>query len=120
MNAGGHPLLQRCGDCGTVQEHWQDRYCTECWSRNLSEFESTGDGQLRSWLVYHRDFGLDSVTAPYTVGWVELREGPQIACVLTGDLSGVRAGDAIRVRVGPDVIPWRGAPPRPQLVGERR
>jgi uncharacterized protein len=118
MTVDERPIqLRRCTSCGMVQEAWQDRYCTECWSEDLPLFEASGEGRLMSWVVYHTDYALDTVTAPYAVGWVELSEGPRVACTLTGELDRARAGEMLRVHIARDVAPWPGAPPMPQLVG---
>lgn len=100
MTRNGQSLvLLHCAACDNVQERWQDAYCTQCWSQQLRERDASGSGTLVSWVVYHKDYGMDGFTPPYAIGWVRLEEGPHIACLLDGDWSQARPNHKIQITV---------------------
>jgi uncharacterized OB-fold protein len=71
-------LLQRCGECTSVQ--FPHRVvCTTCGSRDVSSFEATGKGTLYTYTVVHRAPAPDfQPYVPYIVAHVDLDEGPRI------------------------------------------
>ena len=70
--------LQRCASDG----HYQfppAPVCAACLSRDLAWVDSGGRGILWSWIVLHRAYYPDvEPRLPYTIGLVQLDEGPRI------------------------------------------
>lgn len=94
--------LYQCGECGNVQHSWQDRYCIDCWSSQLEIIFASQNARLLSWATYHTDYKLDGMQAPYTVGFIELAEGPKLPCRLHGDVATATYGQVIRVTQADD------------------
>lgn len=69
-------LLSVCDDCGTARGPLDDA-CPECLAVDAHGLRARGDATLVSWSVIHRAM-LPSLSTPYTVGLVELSEGPWI------------------------------------------
>ncbi|MDQ0691327.1 Zn-ribbon domain-containing OB-fold protein [Arthrobacter sp. W4I7] len=74
--AKNHVLVaQRCGDCGDVRFPYVE-LCPKCWSTNQSWEPTTPEGELYSFVVYHR--ALDPSKKddiPYVIGRVVTDEG---------------------------------------------
>ncbi|WP_028923565.1 Zn-ribbon domain-containing OB-fold protein [Pseudonocardia acaciae] len=94
----GHRLVYReCRACGHV-EFFPRRHCTECGGMELDERESAGDGVVYSYTVIRRhQHPYFRARAPYTVGFVDLDEGPRILAEIAGDPDGVRIGQRVAV-----------------------
>ena len=78
---------RRCASCGSCQFPSRPA-CRECGSRDLEPFVFRGQGKLYSFSRMSqtpRGFG---AVGPYTVGMVELEEGPIIMAQLT-DVDGI-------------------------------
>lgn len=89
--------LYQCGKCGNIQHWWQDRYCIDCWSSDLDSIPASQEARLLSWATYHTDYRLDGMQVPYTIGFIELPEGPKLPCRLNGDVSSATYGQMVRV-----------------------
>jgi uncharacterized OB-fold protein len=77
-------LLPRCQVCGRA---WFPATpgCPNCGANNYVLEEASGKGCLYSWVVIHR--ALSPVFAddvPYTIGLVELEEGPRVLARIVG------------------------------------
>ena len=71
-------LIQQCQSCETYLPPAQ-AVCDECGSDKLEWLESTGEGEIYSYVVFHRSFHPyfdDKI--PYTVVLIELDEGPRV------------------------------------------
>jgi uncharacterized OB-fold protein len=69
-------ILQHCGEC----QRWvfyPRQICPHCWSPDLQWRPASGRGTLKTWSIIHRPGhpGWEPA-APYTIGLVELAEGP--------------------------------------------
>lgn len=84
--AGEHQLVvQRCDACQHFR--WPPlRGCPDCLSRATTWTDVGGTGTIWSYAVFHRvlhpAFAED---VPYTVGVIELDEGPQMIARIVGD-----------------------------------
>jgi uncharacterized OB-fold protein len=69
-------LAQACTNCG-IWTFYPRQICPHCWSTELVWREPSGRGRLKTWSVIHRPGhpGWEPA-APYTIGLVELDEGP--------------------------------------------
>jgi uncharacterized protein len=88
--------LQRCDACGTLR-HPPAPVCFACWSPAATWELMSGAAELRSWVVYRRRYH-DAFPVPFTVGLVELAEGPRLNAPLLGDPGdGLRSGLPLRL-----------------------
>lgn len=72
----GRLAIQNCRDCGRAL-FYPRGHCPHCWGRNLIWRDATGYGHLKSYSTVHRPGHPGWLpVAPYTVGLVELEEGP--------------------------------------------
>jgi uncharacterized OB-fold protein len=76
--ADGRFLLQQCRDCSRWT--WPPRpICSFCRGNDLEWVESTGSGEVYSWVVTHQAYGIDlAALVPYTVALVRLDEQDDI------------------------------------------
>ena len=74
--------LQCCRACGAFQ-YPPAPACVECLSEELEWKALSGEGEILSWVVYHRQY-FEAYPAPYNVVSVRLKEGP----ILTSNLVG--------------------------------
>ncbi len=98
------PELLECRECGQIQAAWQDRYCTRCWSPRLGSKPSSGKGVLTTWATYFHGFGLEGFDPPYTVGWVELDEGPRVPCLIASEGEALSSGRQTLVHAVSNVV----------------
>lgn len=74
--------MQRCAACSYLR--WPPGpVCPRCWSPDAEWEELSGRGVLQSWVVYRRQYD-EAFPVPFTVGLVELDEGPRMEALLTG------------------------------------
>lgn len=72
----GELRMQRCCECGQLR--WPPGpICPFCWSRAAKWSLLSGMGVLQSWVTYRREYH-PAFPVPYTVGLVELEEGPRL------------------------------------------
>ena len=80
----GRLFLPKCNACG---KFWfpPSRRCPHCLSSDFVWRESKGEGRIYSFVVYHRVYhpGFEGAV-PYTVGIVELDEGPRLLSNIVG------------------------------------
>jgi len=81
--AGGQLLLQRCDGCG-LHRFPPAPLCPRCWSRESTWVASSGRARLRSTVVFHQQYH-PAFPVPYTVGLVELEEGPTLYAPVHAD-----------------------------------
>lgn len=94
-------LIKTCAHCGQALPP-EAMVCTSCARTDLTWQAASGDGTLVSWTVVHRAPNRAYADlVPYTVGIVELAEGPWLyAQIQTAE---PRAGLAVHARfVHPD------------------
>lgn|SRR5664280_639882 len=77
-------LMPRCDDC---KAYWfpPSALCPHCSSENWTWTQTSGRGRVFSYVVYHRVYHpgfADEV--PYTVGVIELEEGPRMISNVIG------------------------------------
>jgi uncharacterized OB-fold protein len=71
-------LLPRCNACG---KSWfpPSQRCPHCLSSNFDWLQSTGQGRIYSFVVYHRVYHpAFEQDVPYAVAIIELDEGPRL------------------------------------------
>jgi uncharacterized OB-fold protein len=89
-------LLQRCTTCSTVQ--LGRIRCDACLGGTFDWIQSGERGHIHAYATMHRAYHpafADRI--PYTVGIVELAEGPRVVAALDLDRSRLRAGLPVRV-----------------------
>lgn len=93
----GEIVLQRCGDCGTVQ-HKPRGVCATCLSGNIEHFVASGRGTVYTFTVTNQNMAKGFAEAcPYVMAYVKLEEGPQILTNIVGcDPAEVSVGMAVR------------------------
>ncbi len=77
-------LMQRCDDCGKA---WFPPavYCPHCGSGASTWMPMSGRGKVYSYVVYHRVYNpAFAEDIPYTVGVIELEEGPRMISNVIG------------------------------------
>ena len=81
LNAG-RLELPYCRQCESFV--WYPRsHCSTCGSRDLTLSGLTGRGIVHSYTRLHGS-GEDSGVVQRVIGYVDLREGPRVLCLLTG------------------------------------
>jgi len=115
-------LGSRCRACG---EHFFPRraICARCLAAGTEEVELGPDGTLYTWTwVYYPLFNSRRAdVGGYGVGQVDLREGPRVQCVLSGERDAFRIGMPMRLELEPlreneegqEVVIFRFAPAEP-------
>lgn len=88
----GELRLQRCAACGHHQLYGRP-FCLACSSDDVAFVAASGTGTLYSATEVHVRIA-ESFDPPYTVGLVELDEGPRL---LTWVDDGVAIGDPVRI-----------------------
>jgi uncharacterized OB-fold protein len=87
-------LVQRCERCGAAQLP-PGTVCRGCGSAvGLAWAETCGRAAVDTFTVVHRA-PMPGFDVPYVVARVRLDEGPLLLTTLTGDLDGLRCGDAV-------------------------
>lgn len=78
-------IIQHCTSCDR-HVFYPREICPHCWANALHWVPASGNGRLKSFSVIHRPGhpGWAAVT-PYTVGLVELAEGPTMLSHILGD-----------------------------------
>lgn len=78
--AAGRLLLRRCHalGCGRVH-HYPREFCPHCWSEDVVWEEASGQAELYTWSVVHRnDLPPFADRVPYVAAVVDLAEGPRM------------------------------------------
>jgi uncharacterized protein len=104
----GELRLQRCADCGQYQFPPQT-FCRHCSGNNLRWVTVSGRGKVLSYTIVHWSPNpAYAADAPYSLGLIQLDEGPRMLSNIVGCLPGeVRIGMAVAVLFepcGPDII----------------
>lgn len=74
----GRLMLRYCALCDRHYAAWLS-ICSSCTAADLPLRESSGQGQLSSWVIYHREYTLPfDLPVPYSVVAVDLTEGPRV------------------------------------------
>jgi uncharacterized OB-fold protein len=109
--AKGELRVQRCADCGYLR--WPPGpVCNQCQSREFAWTPMSGQGVIESYAVYHR--ALDpkfKEDVPYTIGMIELAEGPRLLGRINGVVDAVSIGLPVRatfekLKDGRDFAAW--------------
>ena len=69
--------------------------CTKCGSTNLKEHCFNGKGTIKTKTVIHVPLTKFQDLSPYTVGIIELDEGPMITGMVLGDITKIKIGDRV-------------------------
>lgn len=83
--ARNHELrMQQCNNCDYIW--WAPGVvCPECWSDNYEWIELSGEGEVKTWAIFHRPYYDDiEDNLPYNVGEIELEEGPRYLANIVG------------------------------------
>ncbi|MBW2229374.1 MAG: Zn-ribbon domain-containing OB-fold protein [Deltaproteobacteria bacterium] len=93
----GELVLQRCGDCGTVQ-HKPRGICASCLSSALEHFVACGRGRVYTYTVTHQNNMPGFRDAcPYVLAYVDLEEGPRLMTQVAGcEPDAVEIGMAVK------------------------
>jgi uncharacterized OB-fold protein len=95
--AEGRLVFQRCAECGVVR-HPPAPMCGECHSVEWDTQESTGRGQLYTWIVSHHPTKPDA--EPRVVVLVELDEGIRfVANLLGADIDAIENGMRVALTI---------------------
>ncbi|HEX9494426.1 MAG TPA: OB-fold domain-containing protein [Candidatus Limnocylindria bacterium] len=89
--------VQRCSSCRAFR--WPPApVCYVCRSFASHWVKTSGDGSLVSWVTYRRQYFVE-FKPPYSVGLIELTEGPRYPSLLVGAVpdGGWRSGMRMRV-----------------------
>jgi hypothetical protein len=82
-----------CKGCGVLYFP-QRRICLECGKTEFEEKQLSGKGKIVSWTVIRAaPTGFES---PYTIGVVQLAEGPLLTAQIVGPVEGVATGKAVK------------------------
>lgn len=78
--ADGRLLLRRCRALGCGRAHHYPReFCPHCWSEDVVWEEASGQAELYTWSVVHRnDLPPFAGRVPYVAAVVDLAEGPRM------------------------------------------
>ncbi len=78
----GRLIVQHCEECGKAV-FYPRPICPHCWSERLVWRDASGSATLKSWSTIHRPgHPAWQPVAPYTVGIVELAEGPTMLSLI--------------------------------------
>ena len=69
--------------------------CPDCGSTNLKEHCFDGKGVIRTKTVVHVPLSKFQDLSPYTVGIIELDEGPMITGMILGEVDKIKIGDRV-------------------------
>jgi uncharacterized OB-fold protein len=96
--ARGELVLQRCGDCGTVQ-HRPRALCVSCLSDSIEHFVASGRGTVHTFTITRQNHAPGFRGAcPYVLAYVELEEGPRLLTNVVGcEPEDVRIGMPVEV-----------------------
>jgi uncharacterized protein len=95
----GRLLLRWCAHCSSIYPSWID-FCTTDYSHELGWTPAQGVGTLFSWVTYRKQYELPrALPVPYTVGLVELPEGPRVAGIVHADGTDLSRGTFLRLEV---------------------
>jgi uncharacterized OB-fold protein len=76
----GELRMQRCSECSQLR--WPPGpICPYCWSADASWAPLSGQGVLQSWVTFHREYH-PAFPVPYSVGLIELDDGPRLEGML--------------------------------------
>ncbi len=90
--------LQCCSDCGAYR-YPPGPICPECLSPEYEWKSVSGEGELLSWIVFHKQY-LPEYPAPYNVIAVKLKEGPIVISNLAEAPAGTDLiGKPVRLRL---------------------
>lgn len=82
--ARGELVLQRCGQCATVQ-HKPRGVCATCLSGDIEHFVASGRGIVYTFTVTHQNQAPPFAAAcPYVMAYVRTAEGPAILTHIVG------------------------------------
>jgi uncharacterized protein len=106
--AAGELRMQRCQSCGHVR-YPVSFMCPRCLSRDTEWIALSGDGEVFSYIVFHRAYHQGFAgDVPYNVALVQLDEGPRMFSNVVGCADDeVRVGDRVHVvfdRVTEEVV----------------
>ncbi len=107
--ASGRLVIQFCEDC-TKHVFYPRAICPHCWSVSLVWRDASGFGRLKTFSEVHKPGHPAWLpAAPYTVGLVELAEGPTMTSfILRGKDDGLTIGDQLILtptRIGGRMLP---------------
>lgn len=94
----GRLLVRRCGACGRAH-HYPREFCPHCWSEDVRWERASGEAELYTWSVVHRnDLPPFGERTPYVAAVVQLAEGPRMMTEVVDCAPGsLRAGLALEV-----------------------
>lgn len=100
----GQLMLQHCRACGHPFFYPRNR-CPSCWSAELEDRPSTGEGEIYTFSIVHRgvDEAFRAQGTAVALAVVKTTEGPQVITrIVTDDLSAVEIGRKVRLYDGRD------------------
>jgi uncharacterized OB-fold protein len=93
----GELRLARCATCGSYS--LQEQTCVTCGGSYREWVAVSGDGILKSFVVFHRGYNAYWETqVPYNVAVIALREGPELLTNVVGTaIEDLRVGAAVTI-----------------------
>ena len=85
-----------CAYCGNLMLPPR-MVCTNCGSIDLNSYCLNGKGTIKSKTVIYVPLTKFQELNPYTVGIIELDEGPLITGMVLGDIQKIKIGDRVEV-----------------------
>ena len=85
---------RRCAECGRLAVD-RGKACPFCGGEGGPDVALSGRGALVSWTVIRVAPARYAAEAPYTVGLVELEEGPRLTARIAGDPERLTAGESL-------------------------
>jgi uncharacterized OB-fold protein len=85
---------RRCAECGRLAVD-RGKACPFCGGEGGPDVALSGRGALVSWTVIRVAPARYAAEAPYTVGLVELEEGPRLTARIAGDPERFTAGESL-------------------------
>lgn len=90
-------LLPFCDDCGRAS-FFPRVLCPHCHGTSMRWQSASGLGEVYSFTVAHRAAPAFADHTPFTIGLVDLDEGPRIMAELDTEPGPVRIGDRVQIR----------------------
>lgn len=83
-----------CGGCDNLMLPPR-MICTKCGSTNLKEYCFDGKGTIKTKTIIYVPLTKFQDLSPYTVGIIELDEGPMITGMVLGEVDEIKIGDRV-------------------------
>jgi len=86
---------RKCNSCGSLMLPPR-RICPRCGTTDLNMYEFTGEGVLKTKTMIYMSLPRFAELSPYSVGIVQLDEGPTISGMILGEVDKIKIGDRVK------------------------